>query len=84
MTHSSSYPADDATRAVTGCSEVIFEIEKAAEGRVRADSSPAAAMSPYPRSPHHEGDRICPTPTPDSGRRRTLRFWLKRVAGKRN
>lgn len=48
MTNSSSYPADDATRAITGCTEMIFEIESASEGLIHVDSAPAP-MSPYPR-----------------------------------
>lgn len=81
MTNSSSYPADDATRAVTGCSEVIFEIEKATEGLVRVNSSPAA-MSPYPRPPRHVEDRICVPATPDTSHRYTVRAWVKRAAAR--
>lgn len=84
MTNSSSYPVDDATRAITGCTEMIFEIESASEGLIRVDFAPAP-MSPYPRpSASGSEDRICHTPTTDATHRRGLRAWLKRAVVRRS
>lgn len=76
MTNSSSYPADDATRAVTGCAEVIFEIESASEGLIHIERTHAPA-SPYPRTTQPAASRVC---IPDAPKRQVLRAWLKRAA----
>jgi hypothetical protein len=86
MSPSGSYPSDDVTRIVTGCAEVICELESASHLPVRADRAPAQE----PLTPSDFTQRIChQTPTAAAGRprRHRLKTWIRRATntkGKNN
>lgn len=83
MANSRSYPPDDVTHIITGCAEVIFEIESASDSSVRIDStSTSLRRSPKSAEADH-AKRICI----GAGARRNprgLRAWLKRAVGRLN
>lgn len=81
MNPSGSYPSDDATRIITGCAEVIFELESADHHPVQADLLPTNG---HPDN-NRQTERVCSQspPSPRRTKRGGLKAWIQRAATKR-
>ena len=73
-----SYPADEATKIITACSEVIFEMDSANHLDVRVDRYPATSgPSGADAATDEVGDRtLCA-----SDKRRWLSRWFQKRRG---
>lgn len=82
MNPSGSYPSDDATRIITGCAEVIFELESADHHPVQADLLPTNG---HPDNNNRQTERVCSQspPSPRRTKRGGLKAWIQRAATKR-
>ena len=80
MKPSGSHPSDEVTRIITGCAEVIFELESADPQPVRADLLPSNAQPG-----NSSTERVCSqTPaSPSQTRRAGLKAWIQRTARRR-
>ena len=77
----SSYPSDDATRIITGCGEVICEIESASNLPVRAVCSKVSRRRRRPRlDSGKQGPAKRPVRPSVKPSRRWLRNWFKTLS----